>query len=191
MATGIIGRNFEVTDDIRELIDKKLSKIIDKLFADVIDVRVVLQVEKYRNICEIVVTGKEQDVKSVQESDESMPDAINAALDHVKRQAQKNRKTIRDHHRKDGNRSKATAAVTDWTVQVLEPGRLRDNNGSGTRRIVKTNNLRITPMSIEDAAQRLDDSKNEFIVFRDMDTDRISVIYKRRDNNLGLIAPEV
>jgi hypothetical protein len=38
---------------------------------------------------------------------------------------------------------------------------------------------------------RLDDSKNEFIVFRDLDTDKISVIYKRRDHNLGLIAPEV
>jgi putative sigma-54 modulation protein len=184
MATGIIGRNFEVTDRIRALINKKLDKIIDKLFADVIDVRVMLQVEKYRNICEILIVGKEHDVKAVQESDESMQDAINAALDHVKRQAQKNRKTIRDHHRKDGNRTK----VSDWTVQVLEPGRLRDD---GQPRIIKTNNLPISPMSIEDAAQRLEDSKNEFIVFRDMDTDRVSVIYKRRDNNLGLIAPEV
>ncbi len=187
MATGIIGRNFEVTSDIRSLVDKKLAKIVDKLFDDVIDTRVVLQVEKYRHICEILIHGKEHDVKSIQESDESMPDAINAALDHVKRQAQKNRKTIRDHHRKAGARDKAD--VTDWTVQVLAPGRLRDD-ASGSR-IIKTNNLPISPMSIEDAAQRLQDSKNEFIVFRDMDTDKVSVIYKRRDNNLGLIAPEV
>src|SRR5436190_15935259 len=103
MATGIIGRNFEVTEKIRTLIDKKITRIVEKLFDDVIDTRVVLQVEKYRNICEILIKGKEHDVKSIQESDESMPDAINAALDHVKRQAQKNRKTIRDHHRKDGN----------------------------------------------------------------------------------------
>jgi len=58
-------------------------------------------------------------------------------------------------------------------------------------RIIKTNSLPIRPMSIEEAALRLDESKNEFIVFRDLDTDKISVIYKRRDNNLGLIAPEV
>jgi putative sigma-54 modulation protein len=45
-------------------------------------------------------------------------------------------------------------------------------------------------MSIEQAALHLDDSKNEFIVFRDIDTDQVSVIYKRRDNNLGLISPE-
>lgn len=187
MATGIIGRNFEVTGDIRALIEKKLSKVVDKLFADVIDTRVVLQVEKYRNICEILIVGKEHDVKAVQESDESMQDAINAAMDHVKRQAQKNRKTIRDHHRKDGNRNPVSA----WTVNVLEPGQLRESGDHNRPRIIKTNDLPIVPMSIEDAAQRLEDSKNEFIVFRDMDSDRISVIYKRRDNNLGLIAPEV
>jgi putative sigma-54 modulation protein len=189
MSTGIIGRNFEVTPDIRDLIDKKLAKIIDKLFDDVIDTRVVLQVEKHRNLCEIIIVGKDHDVKSEQESLESMQDAINQALDHVKRQAQKNRETIRDHHRKDGNRSKSDGAVTEWAVNVLEPGKLREAGG-GSPRIIQTNSLAIRPMSIEDAALRLDDSKNEFIVFRDIDNDRISVIYKRRDNNLGLIAPE-
>src|SRR5438128_12589777 len=113
MPTGIIGRNFEVTPDIRTLVDKKLNKIVEKLFDDVIDVRVVLQVQKYRNTCEILIVGKEHDVKSVQDSDDSMTDAINAAIDHVKRQAQKNRKKIRDHHR-------IGETVIDWTVQVLE-----------------------------------------------------------------------
>ena len=188
MATQISGRNYEVTPDIRALLDKKLSKVQERLFNDVIDVRVVLQVEKYRNICEILIVGKEHDVKAVQESDESMQDAINAAIDHVKRQAQKNRKKIRDHHtnaRGNGD------VVTEWSVQVLEPGNLREQNDGNRPRIIKTNNLPILPMSIEDAALRLDGSKNEFIVFRDTDTDKISVIYKRRDNNLGLIAPEI
>ena len=195
MATEISGRNFEITPDIRELIETKLAKISDKLFADVIEIRVVLQVEKYRNICEILIVGKEHDVKAVQESEVSMQDAINAALDHIKRQAQKNREKLRDHHRNDGSRSKEQ--VTDWTVNVLEPGRLRadatEGDGDDRRapRIIKSTNLEIRPMSIEEAALRLDDSKNEFIVFRDLDTDKISVIYKRRDNNLGLIAPEV
>ena len=188
MATGIIGRNFDVTPDIRDLVTKKLTKVSDKLFDDVIETRVVLQVEKYRNICEILVVGKDHDVKTVQESDESMQDAINTAIDHLKRQAQKNRKKIRDHHRKDGNGRKEQ--VNEWAVQVLEPGRLREEGDDNRPRIIKTNNLPIRPMSIEEAALRLEDSKNEFIVFRDLDSDRISVIYKRRDDNIGLIAPE-
>jgi len=188
MATEITGRNYEIPPDVRDMVEKKLAKIQDRLFDDVIDVRVVLQVEKYRNICEILIHGKEHDVKTAQESEESMQDAVNQAVDHLKRQAQKNRKKIRDHHRKDGNNNKAT--VTEWAVQVLEPGNLRDNPTTRVPRIIKTNNLEIRPMSIEEAALRLDDSKNEFIVFRDIDNDKVSVIYKRRDSNLGLISPE-
>lgn len=187
MATEISGRNYEIPPDIREMVEKKLSKIEERLFDDVIDVRVVLQVEKYRNICEILMVGKDHDVKTAQESDESMADAVNSAIDHIKRQAQKNRKKIRDHHRKDGN---GREDVTEWAVQVLEPAQLREETEQRAPRIVKTNNIAIRPMSIEEAALRLDDSKNEFIVFRDIDNDRVSVIYKRRDNNLGLIAPE-
>jgi ribosomal subunit interface protein len=85
MATEISGRNYDITPDIRSMLDTKLSKIQERLFDDVIDVRVVLQVEKYRNICEILITGKDHDVKTVQQSDESMQDAINSAIDHVKR----------------------------------------------------------------------------------------------------------
>jgi putative sigma-54 modulation protein len=190
MATEITGRNFEVTPQIRKLLQTKLAKVQDKLFDDVIDIRCVLQVQKYRNICEILIVGKDHDVKAVQESDESMQDAINLSLEHLKRQAQKNRNKLRDHHRKDGNTVKGQAQVTEWAVQVLEPGRLREKGDHNRPRIIKTNNLPIRPMSIEEAALRLDDSKNEFIVFRDLDTDKVSVIYKRRDKNIGLISPE-
>lgn len=186
MATEISGRNYEIPPDIRAMIEKKLAKIEERLFEDVIDVRVVLQVEKYRNICEIFINGRTHDVKTVQESDESMQDAINSAIDHLKRQAQKNRRKVRDHHRRDASKP----AISEWAVQVLEPAQLREETEQRAPRIVKTNSIPIRPMSIEEAALRLDDSKNEFIVFRDIDTDRVSVIYKRRDNNLGLIAPE-
>jgi putative sigma-54 modulation protein len=182
MATQITGRNFDVTPEVRELLSKKLGKVEEKLFDDVVDVRVVLQVEKYRNICEIMIVGKDHDVKTIQESDDSMLDAINASIDHVKRQAQKNRKKIRDHR---AGRSR-TPQPSEWAVQVLEGG----GETANPRRIIKTTNLAIRPMSIEHAALMLDDSKNEFIVFRDVDTERVSVIYKRRDQNLGLIAPE-
>jgi putative sigma-54 modulation protein len=190
MPTEISGRNYDVSPKIRDLITSKLSKVEERLFDDVIDVRVVLDVQKYRNICEIIIVGKDHDVKAVQESEDSMQDAINAAIDHVKRQAQKNRNKIRDH--RNGGRAKGAGKTTvdEWAVQVFEPGRFREDADQSRRRIIKTSNLPIRPMSIEHAALLLDDSKNEFIVFRDLDTDKVSVIYKRKDSNLGLIAPE-
>lgn len=99
----ISARNFEVTPDIRQHIESRLSRVEDRLFSDVIGVRVVLEVEKYRNICEIFIAGRNYDVKTVQESGLSMVDAINLALDHAKRQAQRHHEKIGDHHKTDGD----------------------------------------------------------------------------------------
>ncbi len=46
-------------------------------------------------------------------------------------------------------------------------------------------------MSLDEAATRLADSKNEFVVFRNLDTDQVNVLYRRRDENYGLISPEL
>ena len=99
----ISGRNFEVTPDIRQLLESRLNRVEDRLFSDVISVRVVLEVEKYRNICEIFIAGRNYDVKTVQESNLSMTDAINLALDHARRQAQRHHEKMRDHHRNDAD----------------------------------------------------------------------------------------
>lgn len=137
----IIGRNFEITPDIRQLLESKLGRIEERLFDDVVTVRVVLQVEKYRNICEIFIVGKEHDVKAVQESDESMQDAINAALDHAKRQAQKNRERLTDHHRNDATRRVdagdriGDAAPSDAAMAASASPRAENGGGDrGSRR---------------------------------------------------------
>ena len=145
--------------------------------------------EKYRNICEILITGKDHDVKTVQESDESMQDAVNSAS--TTSSARPRRTARRSATITARTAQRQAATVTEWAVQVLEPGAApRGRRGAQRRASSRPTTSPIRPMSIEEAALRLDDSKNEFIVFRDIDTDKVSVIYKRRDNNLGLIAPE-
>ncbi len=99
----ISARNFAVTPEIRQLIESRLNRVEDRLFSDVISARVVLTVEKYRNTCEIFIAGRNYDVKTVQESGLSMVDAINLAIDHAKRQAQRHHEKIRDHHKTDGD----------------------------------------------------------------------------------------
>ena len=45
-------------------------------------------------------------------------------------------------------------------------------------------------MSVEDAALRVEDDTENFIVFRNADNDAISILYRRKDGNLGLIEPD-
>ena len=98
MSTEITARNFDLTPDLRQLLESKLSKIEDRLFDDVIETRVVLDVQKYRFICEIMMVGKDHDVKVVQESDKSMQDAVNAAIDQVAERLNNTRAVCRKYY---------------------------------------------------------------------------------------------
>ena len=138
----ITGRNYEVNDRIRKMIETKLSKVT-KYFTDIIEVRCVLHVEKYRNICDIIIHGRLHDTISKQEAG-TMEDAVNSAIDHIKAQAQKNRKKITQRRR--GNGRGAQQALDNWTVQIMEPGLLRNETDSRPR-VIRTSNLPIRPMS--------------------------------------------
>jgi putative sigma-54 modulation protein len=74
-----------------------------------------------------------------------------------------------------------------WPFDVLE----RESVGKGAApRIVKSSRLEIKPMSLDDAALQLETSRNGFVVFLDAESEKVSVLYKRRDDNYGLIVPE-
>lgn len=181
MAIEITGRSYEVSDSIRELIAAKLEKIT-KYFDRILEIRCVLSVEKYRHHCEILVHGKDYDLKAGQEA-ETMEEAIQLSVDHLKQQGQKIHRKVRSQHRRQQK------VVNDAGPGNAQPDKISEGPPP-TPRIIRTPHLPIRPMSVEQAAMLLDDSRNEFIVFRDLDTDKVTVIYKRRDNNFGMIAPE-
>ena len=45
-------------------------------------------------------------------------------------------------------------------------------------------------MSVDEAALQLETLPDEFLVFRNAITERVNVMYKRKDKNYGLIEPE-
>ena len=55
--------------------------------------------------------------------------------------------------------------------------------------MVAARSYRVKPMTPEEAAMTLAEDSNQFVVFRDSDSSRLSVLYKRKDGNFGLIQP--
>ena len=56
-------------------------------------------------------------------------------------------------------------------------------------RVVRATRYAVKPMSVEDAALRVEEGSETFVVFRNADTDAVSILYRRKDGNLGLIEP--
>ena len=178
-----VGRSFQVDSQVRAYAEEKLDKAM-KFLEEPVEVRVTLEVEKHRQIADIHVSHRHGTIQATEETD-NMYEAMNLAADKVEKQARRARKKQVDRRRRPG-RKRAEQPV--WPMEVLD--RRSVGQGEGPR-IIKTSALQIKPMSIEEAALQLESSKNDFVVFRDSRSDRVHVLYKRRDENYGLIAPEV
>jgi putative sigma-54 modulation protein len=57
-------------------------------------------------------------------------------------------------------------------------------------RVIRARRYPVRPLSIDDAAQEMGDGSDTFLVFRNLDTDAIAVLFRRPDGHLGLIEPE-
>ena len=178
-----VGRNYAVDDSVRGYIEGKLGKVT-KFVQEPVEIRVTLETEKHRQIADLHIAHKNGVFQATEETGD-MYDALNMALDKIEKQARRSKKKAIDRRRRA---DRTSTNGQRWPVEVFS----RESLSAGAeRKIIKTTHLPIKPMSIEEAALHLEGAKNEFIVFRDSTTDRIAVLYKRKDDNYGLIAPEL
>lgn len=176
-----IGRNYTLHEGLRKTTEEKLQKLA-RFLEEPIDVRLTLEQEKHRRIADLHITHRLGVLQAGEETDD-MLDSLNAALDKAERQARKSRKRLTDKRRRSGR-----GAQPPWPIEVLERQSIGAKEGP---RIIKSSLLQIKPMSLEEAALQLEEGKNDFVVFLDASTEQLSVLYRRKDNNYGLIAPEL
>jgi putative sigma-54 modulation protein len=173
-----IARKVTVTEQVKQLTEKKLSKI-KKYFNDILDIRVEIEQERHLYVADIFIKGKDFDLKSTSQHKE-MTAALQEAIDKLEMQARRAKTRLKGRKRQAGD-SKA------WSVDVVEPTSLV---GGGEPRIVETQDIPIKPMTTEEAMLQLERSEEDFIVFRNANSDKVNVLYRRRDKNLGLVTPE-
>ncbi len=180
MNIDFVAHSVQLDDNIRDYAENKLSKLT-KFLDEPIEIRVSLSQERHRCLAELRIAHRFGLIQAAEETDDVL-DAVNLAVDKAGKQARRSRKKFMDKRRKaDRNNG------NHWPVDVLEKGSLT----AGTApRIVKSSVLSIKPMSLDEAALHLEGSKNDFFVFRDAKNDQVSVLYKRKDSNYGLISPE-
>lgn len=176
-----IARKVDLTDQIRQLTEKKLSRL-EKYFNQILDIRVEFEQERHLFVVNVVVNGKDFDTRS-RAQNKDLRTAIQEAVDRLDNQARKAKTRLKGRKRQGEEASPAP----DWSVDVLTP----ESVSSGEPRIVKTSTITVKPMTIDEAMLQLERSRNEFIVFLNAATDRVNVLYRRQDKNLGLITPEL
>ena len=182
MKIDYIARKVELTEQNRQLAEKKLAKVT-KYFNDILDVRLEVELERHLHVVDLAIRGKDFDVQSTAQH-KDLNAAIQDGVDKLEIQARRAKTRLKDHKKRAGSTAKGD---TSWSVDVLE----RESAKTGEPRIVERSSIAIKPMSIEEAVLVLDDSQHDFLVFRNASNDTVNVLYRRDDKNLGLITPEL
>jgi putative sigma-54 modulation protein len=137
---------------------------------------VVLSVEKFRHIAEISIIGDRLTINGREEIND-MYSAIDMVLDKIEKQIKKNKQKIRE--RRSG--SKLTIRqMTDIEALTEDEDRIPE---------VKVKHIEYKPMDVDEAVMQLDLVKDNFLVFTNARTEKVNVLYRRKDGNYGLIEP--
>ena len=171
----ITGRHVEISPGLRRLVDRALAKLERILNDHAVSATVTVTKEKYRHIAEIIIHARGDHTLTGVGQGNTWPLAIRQAEQKVEQQAKKLKaKWTEGRHRV------ARAARGETPPPRAE---------ATTPRIVR-GRYPIKPMSVDDAALRLETGAEAFVVFRDADNDSVNILYRRKDGTLALIEPD-
>jgi putative sigma-54 modulation protein len=184
------GKNIPVTDALFEHAERKLAKLTRFLppWDEPPVVELELSVERNPSIernqvAEVTVRTKGP-VLRVRESDRDMYLAIDHAVTKMQRQATRYRDRRRRHRLPHGQNP---PMPVDEDMPTMVPSA----DDEPDPQLVKTKRFEMKPLSVEDAVMQFELVNHDFYVFRNADEDgAVSVIYRRNDGDLGLIAAE-
>lgn len=171
-------KNFDPSPHLKDYAASRFTKL-EKYVTnqDEVDIQVNLAVEKFRQIAEVVLTGDTLHISAAEES-QDMYAAIDLILDKIVAQLKK----IRE---KKQNSKRNAAQSVRLEVFSLAPA----EGGSRERTIVESDSIEPKPMHVEEAAEQLENLNYEFLVFHNAESDRVNVIYRRKNGDFGLIDP--
>jgi putative sigma-54 modulation protein len=178
MQVTVTFRHIEPTEPLRQYAADKLQRL-SKYLHRPMGAHVILSVLKKNHRAEINLSANGTSLFS-EEVTNDLYSAIDLALDKIERQVKKLNAKRKNHQ--------AEHTLPGLRLQILSPDRVDER---GAPEIIRTRRIPAKPMSIDEAVMQIDLTNNEFFVFRNAQSESLSVIYRRKDGNYGLIENDI
>ena len=174
MKYNIRGDKLEVTDAINNYVESKLDRLNKYFKEDNILANVLLRVRGNSQIIEVTIPTDKFILRG-EEEEKDLYAAIDLVSDKLERQIRKNKTRL--------NKQNSDNTYKEFNFD-FETTKEEENE---EEIIVKRKNIEMKPMDEEEAILQMNLLGHEFFVYKDMHTDKICVLYKRKDGNYGLI----
>ncbi|SHJ76261.1 putative sigma-54 modulation protein [Hathewaya proteolytica DSM 3090] len=175
MKIKLVGKNIEITEGLREAVDKKLCKL-DKYFKEEVAATVAMEVQKGIHKVEVTIPFSGGMLRS-EEANDDMYKSIDLIIDKLERQIRKQKTKLQ---RKLHSEFLDFGAIPEYSSQ-----------GEEESKIVRTKRFAMKPMMAEEAVLQMELLGHNFFVYMDADSSEVNVVYKRKDGHYGLIEPDL
>jgi putative sigma-54 modulation protein len=178
----IKGKNVEVTDRLRDYVEKKIGKL-DRYLPSITEAWVELSTEgaraaQDRQVCQVTVRSNGTILRAEERSDD-MFTSIDTVLDKMYRQ-------IARYKGKRKNRWRGAGMAAEPLPLELEEEPEEESSS-----IVRVKTFAMTPMHPDEAVEQMELLGHDFFVFFNADEGQVNVIYRRKDGDYGLLQPEL
>ena len=189
----IVGKHIEVTDALRSYVWEKLSRI-ERIADQIIDVHVVLDAQKLEKTCSILMNFIRFQIK-VNVGKDNLYEAIDKAVDRVTKLIRRYKSKLQDYRNKD-------LSTVDIHVNVIKP--LEDNLSAINdeieaenvkqeqeklilHQVVAKDVMPLRTLTQDEAVMKMEITSDPFMIYKSEEDQKIKVIYRREDNNYGLV----
>jgi putative sigma-54 modulation protein len=179
MEIKIRGEKMKITDAMKDYVEEKLGKL-DKYLekSNEVKANVIVKVKGHLVTVEITIPLKSFILRS-EETQEDFYAAVDLTIDKLERQVRKNKTRLMSMK----NQNKKSY---DFNFESIE----FEKEEKETNKIVKRKTIEVKPMNEEEAILQMELLGHQFYMFKDSDTDKAAVVYKRNDGNYGVIESE-
>ncbi|WEG11030.1 ribosome-associated translation inhibitor RaiA [Pullulanibacillus sp. KACC 23026] len=170
-------KNLQLTDGMKKTIETKISKIVNQYLTETeaIPVHINLSAFKKNHCIEVTIPLGDLTIRA-EETTNDLYKSIDLVEDKLKRQLRK-------------YKTKVNRIRKERFVQELE---LNDRSkDQENEEIVRIKHFQLKPMDVEEAILQMNLLDHNFFVFQDAETEQMSIVYKRKHEQYGLITSEV
>ena len=177
MKLNIRGEKVTVTPAMKSCLTDKLAKL-DKYFEnpDEINANVLVRIKGLEQIIEVTALTKKFTLRA-EDSNEDFYAAVDLVVSKLERQMRKNKERLNNKYKN------VEKLEFNFNYEIEE----NEEDEENVSLIVKRKNISMKPMDEEEAILQIELLNHDFFVFKNIDEECVSVIYKRKDGNYGII----
>jgi putative sigma-54 modulation protein len=186
------GKNFVISDGVKDYAEKKIGKL-DRYLPDIGDIHLEITQEKSKsgknsNIVQMTLRSNGTILRAEDRSGK-VYHSIDAVVDKIHRQIARYKGKRQDRWRGHGHFTNVKDLPED--MPELTPEAWDELAEEQDRKIVRVKRFPVSSMNPEEAVEQMELLGHDFFVFYNPDVGQVNVIYRRSDNDYGLIDPEL